>query len=244
MKVKAVVVDDEGIARKTLKALLQKYCEDVDVVGEAETVQEAVTQIEKTKPDLVFLDIKMPEEDGFSLFNYFDEPGFAVIFTTAYDQYAMNAIKVSAVDYLMKPIDVDELIIAVKKVKDQIKLYDSNVVELYKRLKKEASDKLIVPTVDGYHLINYDDLVYCEADRNYTKIVMKDEGLLSSKTLKYFESKLPVDRFYRSHKSYLINLSHIKKITKGQQSKIEMSNGDITFLSKDRKELILKFFSS
>lgn len=238
--IKAVIVDDKLKARQLLQALLTENCPAVQVLAQAENVPEAVKIIKKEKPDLVFLDVEMPEEDGFAIFNYFENVDFEVIFTTAHHSYAMKAFEVSAIGYLLKPIEIEKLVSTVDRA---IKLHGQNQIQQRLQLLKsnfqgQEPKKLALPVSDGLLFVNTDDIIYLKADGAYTHLILKnDKKLVISKNLKEFEMML--DRhscFFRSHRSFIININQIEKYNKTEGGFIELSNGHHADLSRDKKE--------
>src|SRR6516225_6173484 len=179
--IKAIIVDDEVHCLDTLNMLINDYCPDIQVVGRCISGEKALESIEIIKPDLVFLDIEMPLMNGFEFLDHFKQIPFSVIFTTGYDQYAIKAIRFSALDYLLKPVDSKELVSAVNKVKAQPKLPSAEQFDLlFSQLHHRVSDfnKTAIPTLEGYELLNNSQLLYCEADDNYTRFHMKDNKVI------------------------------------------------------------------
>jgi two-component system LytT family response regulator len=246
--IKAVIVDDERKSRESLKILLEDFCENVDVVGLASTVEEAIGQVGLNNPDVVFLDIQMNQETGFDFLNKITRKNFEVIFTTAYDEYALDAIKFSALDYLLKPINIDQLKAALQKVEE--KHSKDNLGDklelLLQNIKSESAEnfKLVLPTNDGLTFISFKDILYCAASSNYTIFNMRNgRNHVVSKTLKEYEDLLTHYHFYRIHNSYVINLREIKKYIKGDGGHVIMSNDKALDVSKRRKDLFLSKLS-
>lgn len=236
----ALIVDDEDNSRQTLSNMLEKYCTGVNVIGKAPSVKVARTIIEDKSPDVVFLDIEMPIENGFKLLEYYEQPDFDVVFTTAYDQYAVKAFKFSAVDYLLKPIDLEELRDAVEKVKSnkagsKKPQYETLQYNINNNLKK-----LALPTLEGYSFIDLEEILYCEASNNYT-IVYSTSGkkVIVSKTLREYEDLLTDFNFFRVNRSHLINLSYILEYKKGRRPIIVMNNKTEVSLASSRKKEFL-----
>ena len=240
----AIIVDDEEKSRITLNNLVTKHCPSVSVKQLCESVDSAVEAIKKHKPDLVLLDIEMPFHSGFNLLERIKEPEFEVIFTTAYDHYAIKAIRFSAIDYLLKPIDVDELKIAMQKVESKQSV-PGNKFEKFELLLsnlKGKSVKIAVPAFDGLQMINADDIIKCTADESYTHISLTTgQKIVVSKLLKDYEELLEGYNFFRIHNSSLINLKHVTKYVKGEGGYVIMSDGETCEVSRRKKnELILK----
>jgi two-component system, LytTR family, response regulator len=237
--IKAIIIDDEERGRSSLQSLITEYCPIVEVVASCADVPEGVIAINKQKPQLVFLDIEMPEYSGFDLLDFFREIDFEIVFVTAYSEYAIRAFEVSAVDYLLKPVQIEQLQNAVEKVK-QKRLQSSmqNRLDLLKdAFKGETLRKIAVPMSDGLLFIDVNDLVMLEADGAYTNIFLKDGSkILVSKKLKFFEDILePRPGFFRVHRSYMININYIKKYLRGENM-ILMDNNTSVSLSRDRKQ--------
>ena len=241
---KGIIVDDEAKSRRMLRSLCTEYCEGLEIVALAGSISEAKYQVKTHNPDLVFLDIKMPVESGFALLDWYDgDIPFDVIFTTAFDQYAVQAFKYAAIDYLLKPIDIDALINAVEKVKKS--KGDEANSERYNLLKKAIADqaihKIALTTQDGVTFVRYEDIIRCEAQGNYTNFYLTDgTSLLITKTLRYYEELLIGKGFFRVHKSHLINLNYIRRFIKGKQSFVETTDGVSIEVSFRKREALLK----
>ena len=239
--ISCLIVDDEASARETLVALLDKYCPEVKVLGEAESVASAKEALKRIDPDIVFLDIHMPGENGFQLLEQVENTDFLVVFTTAYDQYALKAIKMSAADYLLKPVDFIELQAAVNTVKKRKDNRDiPSVLEvLSENLRKTEilEGKIILSSIEGFSVVKVGDILYLEGDRNYTRFVLRgDKKMMISKTLKHYEEILPAEYFMRIHKSYLVNIMEVVRYTKGSASVVEMSTGTEIDISRSKKD--------
>lgn len=215
MKIRALVVDDEIRSANTLSIILKNYISDmVEVVGEANSADAALLIINEKKPDLVFLDIEMPHKNGFDLLAMVENPTFQVIFTTAFEHYALKAIKVSAVDYLLKPINISELKNAVAKALSlqgkQINSPITNLLNNYYSLESKEEDNLTLPVMEGKEIVKIKDIVLIKADLDYCKIYTDDNKVhYVLKSIKFFEEMLPVNLFFRTHYSYLINRNYI-----------------------------------
>ncbi|HEX7847213.1 MAG TPA: LytTR family DNA-binding domain-containing protein, partial [Chitinophagaceae bacterium] len=219
--IKAILVDDELHGLETLNILLGEYCPEVKVMEKCSSAKKALEAIDKIKPDLVFLDIEMPVMNGFELLEQFDQIPFSVIFTTSYDQYAIKAIRFSALDYLLKPVDPKELIAAVHKV-ERKKNPPSNeqLRMLMDQLQHKESrfTKIAVPTTEGFELIPAEEVVRCEADDNYTHLFLKNKSkIIASRSLKEMEEHLKdFHSFVRVHHSYIVNLNEVVKYIRGE----------------------------
>ncbi|MFK7950490.1 MAG: LytR/AlgR family response regulator transcription factor [Saprospiraceae bacterium] len=239
--IRSLIVDDEQDNRLTMHALLTQYCKGVEVVGEAGTVKEAVTKINELKPDLVFLDIEMPFENGFQLFKYFTDIHFEVIFTTAYDEYAVQAFRYSAIDYLLKPIDLQDLresISRIAKDKIQPELNKIRLQTLEYNL-DNSFQKIALPVVNGFEFINTADIIHLEADSNYTIVNTTNGKYVVSKTLRDFEVMLKTSNFFRVNRSHLINLKFLKRYIKNKAPLIELTNGTQIKLPLARRQVFL-----
>lgn len=240
----AVIIDDEAKGRIALHQKIKDYCPAIKVVAEAASGGEAIAIIDKFKPLLIFLDIEMPGMNGFEMLNRVTEKNFHVIFTTAYDQYAIKAIKYAAFDYLLKPVDVEELKQAVARVSEATRAELKKQVEVLRQNtdgRGKQMNKLAIPTLEGLLFIDIQTIVYLEASSNYTHLFLSDKTkLTASKTLKEFEDLLPAEFFFRPHHSYLINLNFIKKYIKGDGGQIELQTGAIVEVSRRKKESFLK----
>lgn len=244
--IKTLIIDDEFQSRNFLNKMLQQYFPEVIVVGEASTVEEGLQGIKEYNPDIVFLDIQMKGETGFDLLNSLHVINFALIFTTAFNQYAIKAFRFNAIDYLLKPIVTDELIEAVNKVKQRTLPAQSaskgQVEQLYQDIKnpQKIHDKIAIPTGEGFIVIPVNEIVYCHASSNYTEFYLTDKKcILSSYTLKQYDEILTSQSFFRTHRSYLINLAHVKMYKRGEGGEIVMSNGHEIELSRTHKDEFL-----
>lgn len=242
--ISAVIIDDEAKGRLALREKLAAYCQQVQILAEATNGQEALMLIQHHKPQLIFLDIEMPRMNGFEMLNELTDKNFHIIFTTAYDQYAIKAIKYAAFDYLLKPIDIEELRTAVSKADSRENNQTKKQVELLRQNMqhpKKQLFKLAIPTLDGLFFYDINDIIYLEANSNYTNIFLTDKiKITASKTLKEFEELLPEDIFFRVHHSYLINLNYIKRYIKGDGGQIELKNGTYVDVSRRKKDEFLK----
>jgi len=243
----AILIDDEVHCLETLSLLLSEFCPEVQVLDQCRSAKKGLEAIEKIKPDLVFLDIEMPAMNGFEMLEQFTQIPFAIIFTTSYDQYAIKAIRFSALDYLLKPIDPKELVNAVKKVQEQRHLPMGEQFQmLLKQIqnKNHHFNKIAVPTADGFELIPADQVIRCEADDNYTHLFLKsNRKIIACRTLKEMEEQLHDFSFFvRVHHSYLVNLNEVTKYIRGEGGYLIMSDGTSVNVSRSRKEGLLKFF--
>ncbi|UXX78419.1 LytTR family DNA-binding domain-containing protein [Reichenbachiella carrageenanivorans] len=247
-KLTAILVDDEQDSRQILASYLAKYCPDVELLAACKNIQEGLSAITQHQPDLLFLDIEMPYGTGFDLLEQVGEVNFETVFVTAYDNYAIQALNMSAAYYLLKPVDIDELIQAVAKIKSErtknseishVKILLDNIKETHGRPKK-----IMLPTFEGFEIVPIDQIVYCEADDNFTKFHLKgvSKPLLISKTLKHFEDLLPTSNFLRIHRSSLINIEYVIRYTKGKGGYVTMNNGTELEVSPKKKPQFLEAF--
>jgi two-component system LytT family response regulator len=241
---RTIIIDDEESVRRTLQKLIKSYCPTVRLVGEAEGVESGVKAIKKHHPDLVLLDIKMDDGTGFDLLKQLEPVDFKVIFITAYDEYAIHAIKFSALDYLLKPVDPDDLTAAigkaekllVKELNQQLDILADNM-QTQDRLKK----KIILKTYDNIHLVKISDIVYCESDDNYTYFhLLNKKKILVSTTLKEYEEMLGEYGFFRAHRSYLVNLGYIETFEKAEGGAIILIDNMKVPVSSRKKEQLLE----
>ncbi len=242
--IRTVIIDDEINGRFALRQKLRDYCPEVEVVGEAPDGSEGIELIRTLNPEVVFLDIEMPGMNGFEMLIRLPEKKFHLIFTTAYDHYAIKAIKFAAFDYLLKPIDIDELKATIAKVTRQMPAENtSKRLETLEQnfLTRPLLHKIAIPTLEGLLFFDLHEILRLEAESNYTILIFTDHRkLLASRTLKDFEEILPAETFFRAHNSHLINLQYIRRYIKGDGGQVEMQNGDIILVSRRKKEEFLK----
>ncbi len=238
-KIRALIVDDEEKGRHTLRNLLNEYCTQVEVVALADSPATGFKAIQEYQPELVFLDIRMPASDeGFQLLESIDNIQFAVIFTTSYDEYAIRAIKFSALDYLLKPINILEL---QKSVNRYLKRRGNSDAVAIKNLPKYAQEfqKLGLPSIEGLTFINVGEIIRCEADGNCTVFYTTNrKKIMVTKTLKYYDELLSNSNFHRIHGSHLINLKHIVKYKK--EGGVELSDGSEVYVSARKKKAFVE----
>ncbi|NML21025.1 response regulator transcription factor [Pseudoflavitalea sp. G-6-1-2] len=243
----AIIIDDELKGRIALRQKLQDYCPEVTVTGEAGDGEEGIALIQQLKPQIIFLDIEMPRMDGFAMLRKLSEQKFHLVFTTAYDQYAIKAIRFSAFDYLLKPVDIEELRTTVQKIaaaESQSETSRKLQVLADNLQKNNPLNKLAIPTLEGLLFFNIEDIIHLEAHSNYTVIYFKDQPkLTASRTLKEFEELLPQEVFFRPHHSHIINLKYLKRYIKGDGGQIEMQNGNYVDVARRKKEEFLQRIS-
>jgi len=243
--IRAILVDDEVHSLDALSILLSDFCPQVEVVAKCASPQMALEVIKSQNPDLLFLDIEMPGLNGFELLEKLGDISFKVVFTTSYDQYGIKAIKFSALDYLLKPIDPQELIAAVNKAQSERRSptpaqYEYLLSQIQNR--EQQFHKLALPTSEGYALISVDQIVFCEANDNYTHFHLHNgKTTTACRTLKEVEEQLSEFPFLvRVHHSYLVNLNQIARYVRGEGGYLVMHDGTSINVSRSRKELLLK----
>ncbi|GAB4321227.1 MAG: LytTR family DNA-binding domain-containing protein [Bacteroidales bacterium] len=246
-KIKAVIIDDESKSRATLKNLLNLCCPEVLLAGEADSMTSGRILCEKIRPELVFLDVEMPDGTGFQMLEQINPIEFDVIFTTAYDQFAIRAFRYSAVDYLLKPIFPDDLKSAVKKVMVRKKAGIVNrgtEVLLQNRARPGDPPKIVLTTIEKMHVVKVTDIIRCESDNYYTRFYFADSSrLLISKTLKEFEEMLRPHGFIRPHKSHLIRVDQIAEFIRKEGGMLRLQDGTIIPVSRRKKEEVLRAIS-
>lgn len=242
--IKVIIIDDEKHCITTLKHLLTTHHNDIDIVATTQESIKAKALIEEYNPDLIFLDIEMPILNGLQFLEQFTSLPFQTIFTTAYDQYAIKALRLSALDYLLKPIDKTELNSAIEKYKKQeLNTSIIQVQHVKKITQHKISDTLALSTIEGLQFIKMKDIMYMEASSSYTNIYM-NSGVkyIASKTLSTFEEIMDEAVFFRPHKSYIINLKNVKQYIRGEGGEVIMENGISISLSRTKKQQFLEMF--
>lgn len=239
---KAVIIDDEDNARITLSLLIQQHAQQLTLVGAFPSLDEATKFIREEKPHVVFLDVQMPGESGLALWKYFPQPDFDIVITTAHHQYALQAIRLSALDYLLKPIDIDDLTRVVQKVIQQSssKRIGERLTALEANLATASFSQIVLHTHDSLIVVKLADILRCESDNNYTRFfLINGTQYLVSKPLKEYESLLPSTMFCRIHQSHLVNLKYVSKYIKGKAGTVELVDGNTLPVSKERKEWLI-----
>jgi len=244
---RVIIVDDEILVAENLKLLLNRYCPDVEIEGIAHSAKDAEGLIQDKRPDVIFLDVEMPHGNGFDLLKKIEHLDFGVIFVTAFDHYAIRAIKYSAIDYLLKPIDVNDLLAAVKKAELQLKNKSINqgLNLLLHNLAQPAAklQKLTLPTMDGMMFVNLDDILYCKSDGNYTSFyLLNGQVPMVTRQIGTYEDLLPEPLFCRVHRQYIINVNRVSKYIKGRGGYVVMSDGKIIDVSARKKEDFLNAY--
>ncbi|MBP6730902.1 MAG: response regulator transcription factor [Chitinophagales bacterium] len=240
--IKAVIIDDEAKARRIMEALLKEYCPDVEVVAIAEDVPSGVIAINQHKPDVLFLDVEMPGYTGFQLLDFFREIDFEIVFTTAHSDYAVQAFRVSAIDFLLKPIQISEMIAAVEKVKEKRGNNKERISVLKENFKDNSIKKLALPVAEGLVFADTEALSHLEADGAYTHFIFSDgKKIIVSKKIKEFEEALTQQNsFFRTHRSFIVNLKKIKQYVKQEGGYVLLENDVQIPLARDRKDDFLK----
>ncbi len=244
--IKTLIVDDEQHCIDSIKKLITSHAKNLEIVATCNTVADALEKTNALQPDLVFLDIEIHNQTGFDYLESLGNYNFNVIFTTAFNDYAIKAFKYSAMDYLLKPMDKDDFIGAIKRLEKRIQPIDNaeQIKILLNNLQKEDKKKTIrIPTSNGFEVLQIENIIHCKADTSYTYIQTKTDYILVSKPIKHFEALLADANFFRVHNSHLINIAHVKKYTKGKGGYVTMSNNDSIDVSTRRKEAFLKLFN-
>ena len=246
---KAIIIDDEQINQKALTKMLDLYVPDIEIIGVASSADEGIQLIAEKKPEIVFLDIEMPEKTGFDMLKEIEDPQFQLIFTTAHAEYAIKAIKFAALDYLLKPINLNELKEAVEKAIHRIQSGESimnriDVVKSNRPNNQFEFNKIALPTLEGIEFYDTSDIIRVEADRAYCKFYLnKGKEILVSKSLKEYEDILEECNFYRVHKSHMVNLDTIVKYVKGKGGYVVLEDGSHVDVSVRRKEQLIKLLA-
>ncbi len=243
-RLKTVIVDDEPDAVSFIGTIIREYCPTLEVTGTANDAMEGINVIRDKNPDLVLLDVEMPHGSGFDLLSQFPDKNFDVIFITAFNHYAIKAIKFSAVDYILKPININEFIQAIEKVAEkrsspaaQVRNFDA----LFENLNMAVPARLAIPTSDGMEYLNTRDIIRIEADRSYSWFHLTGKRkILVSKNLKEYQDLLNDRNFFRSHNSHLINLDHVKRYIRADGGSIEMADGSMIPISRTKRDLFLQ----
>jgi len=244
-KLTAIIIDDESNSRNALHQKLLSHCPDIDIQRECENGEEGIMAIENEKPDIVFLDVEMPRMNGFVMLQQLKHRDFELIFTTAYDHYAIQAIRFSALDYLVKPVEIKTLQEAVEKARERREKETTNQrleTLLHNLLNdKHQNNRLAISSLEGLQFVQLDDIIYLEAESNYTSIILQSAPrIVVTKILKDFEELLPSHMFIRIHNSYIINKNHLRKYLKSDGGQVLMSNGKALDVSRRKREEFMK----
>lgn len=243
---KAVIIDDIESVAESIKLIIERYCTDVEIVGVAHSAESGKQKIIEYKPDLVLLDIQMPGGSGFDLLRSFEQIDFEVIFVTAYDEYAVKAIKFGALDYILKPIDIHDIRNAIERSKSKVDLKHAETRNFLNNMNNpnDPSNTLIINTEKGIVLVKISDIIHIESDGNYSVLfLINGNKLISSKNLKTYDNYLDSNMFVRIHHSHLINLFEIRELYNKNGMEVRMSNGDILPVSVRKKQDLLNHFN-
>lgn len=241
--INAIVIDDELKGRQFLKQLAEKFLPQVKIAGEAASAKEGLELIEAVHPDLVFLDIEMPGQTGIEMLRQLQQIDFSVVFVTAFNRYAVEAFRLGAVDYLLKPVSPSDLQQAVERVEHNRSVQSQNRIRLNEFSKSygQPFTKITVPSLQGFEFIDFSDIIYLQSDSNYTKVKLKDgKMIMATRLLGDFEEMLAPHNFFRIHKSFIINLAHMRKYTKGDGGSVMMTDGSEMDVSRRIKESFLQ----
>jgi two-component system LytT family response regulator len=243
---KAIIIDDEPKGRNILLQLITQNFRHIKVVATAAGADEGIARIEAWKPDVVFLDVEMPGKNAFDMLNELQPIDFKIIFVSAHNHYALNAIKLSAIDFLLKPVDLDDLKKAVERLSVQPANSVQQVPNLLSQLQHPKSnfDRIAIASVNAIEFVNISDIIYCKADNVYTEVYLNNATIIATKNLGEFEDLLTRHFFFRIHHSYLINMNHIKKYLKGEGGVVVMANDKEIEVSRRRKGAFLELLSS
>lgn len=246
--IRCILIDDESNSLEMTEWLLKTYCPEVTIEAMCNSAEKGIEAINKFKPDVIFLDIEMPHMNGFDMLEQFDRLFFDVVFTTAYDQFAIKAFKYSALNYLLKPVDPDDLKETIRRIsekkaaptKDQIDLLMQSV----RNVSKQPVSRIALTTSDGMIFVSTNEILYCQAESNYTSVVL-DGGkkIVVSKVLKDIDETLSGGDFFRVHNSYLININHIRKFVRGDGGYVIMDDGTSIGISRSRRQEFMELFS-
>ncbi|MEZ5040761.1 MAG: LytTR family DNA-binding domain-containing protein [Saprospiraceae bacterium] len=246
-KIKSLIVDDEQDSRESLFHFLTKYCPEIEVIGSSTNIQEARQAIGIHQPKLLFLDIEMPYGNAFDLLEQLPEVDFEIVFITAFSQYAVQAFNLSAAHYLLKPIDIDELVTAVEKVKNRLQkihtLNSANILKENLSYLQSQHQKVVLPLLDGFEVVRMAEILYCEADENFTHFYFTNgKKSLICRKLKFFDQLLSLHGFCRIHRSYLINMEYVQRYVKGKGGTVVLENGQQLQVANARKNEFLERF--
>lgn len=242
---KAIIIDDEPDCVRLLELQLKRHCPTVNIIGATSVAEDGLIMLLKTPPDLLFLDIEMPRLNGFDLLEKVGELNFQVVFTTAYDRYAVRAFKFSALDYLLKPIDPVELKATVDRATQKVRIVQQQLDLLKQQLmSSRRSSRIALPQLNGFIIADVEKIIYCESDSNYTRFFMKNkEQYLICRSLGEVENLLEGYTFFRPHKQYLVNTEEINRIIREDGTNLEMSNGKQVPVSRQKLDAIKQIFN-
>jgi len=246
-QVKAILIDDELSSLQNLQQKLTEFCPDIAIAASAQKPEDAIVLIKQHKPDVIFLDIEMPRMNGFRMLEELEDTGFDIIFTTAYNHYAIDAIRISAFDYLTKPIAISDLQKTVERLVKHRQLQTKDKLGVLKNAlgtSRSQDEKIAVATGEGLEFIVINTILHIEASSNYSKIYLQNgKTVVVTRLLKEFEDILLPYRFYRIHNTHLINLKHIEKYIRGEGGQVRLTNGTVLDVSRRKKEEFLKLIT-
>ena len=245
--IRCILIDDESNSLEMMEWLLQTYCPQVKIEALCDGAEKGLQAIEKYKPDVVFLDIEMPHMNGFDLLEKYSKLDFDVVFCTAYDQFAIRAFKYSALNYLLKPVDPEDLKDTIRRIEEKQSIPSREQIDLLlQNLRHPARptvQRIALTTTDGMIFVSTQDILYCEAESNYTTVVLNSRKVVISKTLKEIDEALSGTDFYRIHNSYLVNLNQIQKFVRGDGGYVVMNDGKSVSISRSRRQEFMELFS-
>ena len=241
--IRSIIIDDEQHCGKALVNDLQQHCPSIEVLDSCNSAKEGIMAIKKLNPDLVFLDVEMPWMNGFEMLEVLGDVNFSIIFTTAHGEFAAKAFRISAVDYLLKPIDANDLKVAVQKVEKKMEEGSSlrHITNLLRNIRQPSTEhKIALPQREGYEFIDVSSIIYCQAEGAYTKIFITDKkAMLISRTLGDVEELLPPEMFQRIHHSTLINVNYVSQFLRTDGGYVVLKNGEKLSVSKAKKEMLM-----
>lgn len=243
----AIIVEDEKVSRELLAGYLEKYCTDIKLLAQADSVKSGLDAIKQHKPDVVFLDVEMPKGNAFDLLEQAGEINFETVFVTAYSNYAVQALNYSAAYYILKPVSIDELIAAVEKIKkqkqeNQVAMHTRILLDNLQSINKK-NYKIVLPLIDGFEVVAVKDIIRCEANDNFTDFhFISRPKMMICRTLKFYEQLLADAGFVRVHKSHLVNIDYVKKYTRGKGGQLTMEDSSVIDVSPNKKEEIISRF--
>ena len=245
--IRALIVEDEINNQELLTNLLTQYCTSVEVCGVAASVTEGISKINATKPDIVFLDYQLQGGNGFDILDAIEDPAFKVIFITGYSEYAIKAFKYAALDYILKPINISELVDAVNRYKPIVMDYSTNYEFLKSKMatKDQPLDKIVVQNNKEHQVINLGEVLFIQAVSSFVKLYLAEgASFLSTQSLKFYEDILPKDSFFKTHKSYIVNTLKVKSVSQGRGGEVILTSGHKVPIANRRKPIFLKFLKS
>lgn len=245
MDLTAVIIDDESLSIKNIEIIVTDFCPSVRVVGKTQMPIEGVKLINENKPDIVFLDVEMPGMNGFDVLDAIPNKQFDIIFVTAYDNYAIKAFKVNAIDYIQKPVNIKEVVNAVNKVIEKKATQQHNIEDyrrIFEDLTRLRNQKINIPTSEGITRLDKSEIIHIQADGRYSRLFLNNnESLFVTKTLKELEEIINSETFFRVHKSHLVNTDYIKKYNISSSHQLELSNGKVVDISRRKRDDFLQF---